>query len=91
MRVLAPGQMALTVMPYLPEVARDHAGEAGDAVLGGAVVRLAGVAEDAGRGRHRDDAAAPLLAHARRGVPGAVEGALQVHGDDRVPLLLASC
>src|SRR6058998_3307920 len=71
------------------DVARGDAREPRDAVLGRAVVRLPRVAVDARGGRDRDDPPAPLLAHAAGGVPGAVEGALQVDGDDRVPLLLA--
>src|SRR5262249_48382481 len=74
--------------PVLPEVACHDARQPGDAVLRRTVVRLPRVAEHAGRRGHRHDPAPALLAHAGRRVPGAVEGALQVHGDDGVPLRL---
>src|SRR5947199_7994766 len=73
----------------LPEVAGGHLGEPPDGRLGGAVVRLAGVPEEARARAEGDDAAPALLAHVGAGVPHAVEGPLQVHGEDRVPLLLA--
>src|SRR5207247_944908 len=73
----------------LPEVARRHLGEPADRRLGRAVVRLPRVAEQARARAEGDDPPVAPLAHVRAGVAHAVEGALQVHGDDRVPLLLA--
>src|SRR5205823_7794777 len=73
----------------LPEVARRHLGEPADRRLGRAVVRLPRVAEQARTRAEGDDPPVAPLAHVRAGVAHAVEGALQVHGDDRVPLLLA--
>ncbi len=76
------------------ELLRDDDREAGDARLRGAVVRLADVAEDARRARGADDAPAHvlarlrLLAPVRGGVLRRREVALEVDGDDGVPLLL---
>src|SRR5439155_1546311 len=69
--------------------ARRHLGEAADRRLGGAVVRLPRVAEQPRARAEGDDPPVAPLAHVRAGVADAVEGALQMHGDDRVPLLLA--
>ena len=63
---------------------REHAGEADEAHLRGAVVGLAEVAEDAGGRRGGDDAAVALLAHDHPGRLGDVERALQVHVEHRV-------
>src|SRR5207244_1776807 len=64
-------------------------GEAADRRFGGAVVRLPGITEQARARAEGDDPPVAPLAHVRAGVAHAVEGALQVHRDDRVPLLLA--
>ena len=63
MRVLATGAMALALMLFLRALDGEHAGEADEAHLRGAVVGLAEVAEDAGGRRGVDDAAVVLLAH----------------------------
>ena len=54
MRVLATGAMALALMLYLPPFDGEHPGEPDQAHLGGAVVRLAEVAEQAGVRRRVD-------------------------------------
>ena len=66
------------------ELHRPDERHAHDPGLGRAVVRLAEVAAQPGRRRDVDDAAVALLLHHLGRVPGAVERALQVHGDDRV-------
>src|SRR5439155_23957608 len=71
------------------EIAGDNAGEAGDGRLGGAVVGLAGVAPEAGLRAEVDDAAVALLSHEDGGRLDRGEVALEVHGHDLVPLLLA--
>src|SRR5581483_10703488 len=71
------------------EVAGDDAGEAGDASLRGAVVRLPGETAKPGDGREVDDAPVALLPHEDRGGLRRAVVPLQVHGDDVVPLLLA--
>src|SRR5439155_1712702 len=48
-----------------------------------------GITEQARAGAEGDDSPVAPLAHVRARVAHAVEGALQVDGDDRVPLLLA--
>src|SRR5207237_3761031 len=63
--------------------------ESADRRLGGAVVRLAGIPEEAAARAEGDDPPVATLAHVGARVPDAVEGALQMDGDDRVPLLLA--
>ncbi len=63
-------------------------GQADDAGLGGRVVGLADQADLAGDRRDVHDRTAFRLAHDAGGQPGAVPGALQVHGDDLVELLL---
>src|SRR5207244_11105437 len=73
----------------LHDLDRDDEGETHQAGLGGAVVRLAEVAAQAGARDDVDDAAELLLLHHRERVAAAVPAALQVHGDDRVELLLA--
>src|SRR3990170_736820 len=72
-----------------PEVAGDDAGKAGDAGLGGAVVRLAGDAAQARDGGEVHDPAVALLPHEHGGRLDRVEVALEVDGDDGVPFLLA--
>ena len=62
----------------------EHPGEPDEAHLGGAVVGLAEVAEDARRRRGRHDPPVALLAHVLPRRLGDVEGALQVDVDDRV-------
>ncbi len=65
--------------------------EGGDAGLGGAVVRLSGIGEEAGGARRVDHVAAlattglVLLAPVGGGPPAGGEVTLEVHGDDRVP------
>src|SRR3990172_194156 len=71
------------------EVACHHAGEAGDTGLGGAVVRLAGVAAQAGNRGEVHDPAVALLSHELGGGIDGVEVALEMDVDDRIPLLLA--
>src|SRR5207244_12403550 len=71
------------------EMAGESAGEAGDGRLGGAVVGLAGVAPEAGLRAEVDDAAVALLSHEDGGRLDRGEVALEVHGHDLVPLLLA--
>src|SRR6266550_5580578 len=73
----------------LAEVAGSDLGEAADRGLGGAVVRLAGIPEQPRSRAERDDAAPALLAHVSARVADAGERALQVHGEDGIPLLLA--
>src|SRR5437870_5268383 len=53
-------------------------------MFGGAVVRLARAAP-CRYGREVDKAAPFLLTETRRGMAADVEGAFQVHGDDRIP------
>ena len=84
MRVNASGAIEFALMLYLAPSIGEHVGEPDEAHLRGAVVRLAEVAEDAGRRRRVDDAAVALLAHLDERRPGDVERALQVDVDDRV-------
>ncbi len=76
------------------ELLRGDHRQAGDARLGGAVVALADVAEQARRARRVDDPAADRLARLGAvapvggGVVQRTERALEVDVDDRVPLLL---
>ena len=76
------------------QLLRADLGERGDAGLGGAVVRLAGVGEQARRGRRVDDrgvdglAGLGLLPPVGGRPAGGDEVALHVDLDDRVPLLL---
>src|SRR2546430_1833890 len=73
----------------LPGGARRHLGGPADRRFRSAVVRLPGITEQARAGAEGDDSPVAPLAHVRARVAHAVEGALQVHPDDRVPLLLA--
>jgi hypothetical protein len=81
--------MALQVTPYFAI----SLAEAGDAGLGGAVVRLADIAEQAAGGGGVHDPAAGVLAGLGlltpqdAGLAGDQEMAAQVDLDDRVPLL----
>ena len=70
------------------EVAGEAAGHADDAGLRRAVVRLPGVAAEAGDGGEADDAAEALLAHEHGGRLGDVVVAVQVDGDHVTPLIL---
>ena len=85
MRVAPLGMIALQVTPYLAMRIGRRPREPDDAGLGRGVVRLAGRAQRRHR-RHADDAAALLLAHVDGGGADGVERALEVDGDDGVPL-----
>ena len=63
-------------------------GQGDEAGLGGGVVALSGVAMNAYDTGHVDDAAAALAHHDGRDGVDEVEGALEIDGDDGVPLLL---
>ena len=91
MRVAAAGAMQFVGDAVAAEVAGDDAGHAGDAALGGAVVGLAGVADEAGDGGEVDDAAAALLAHEDRCGLDQAEVTLEVGLDHRVATLRATC
>ena len=84
MRVLATRGDRVDLDVVLRALDGEHAGEADEAHLGGAVVGLAEVAEDAGARRGVDDAAVALLAHVDPGRAGDVERALEVHVEHRV-------
>ena len=91
-RVAAAGETALTGDAVLGQRVRAGPGQADDAHLRGGVVGLAGRAVQAGyRGEVDDAVLRGLLAQrppVRGGELGGVEGALQVHPDHVVPLLL---
>ena len=78
MRVAAPRRDRVAGDAVATEVARDDARHAGDAGLRRAVVRLAGVARQAGRWSEVDDAAVALLAHEDGRRLDHVEVALEV-------------
>src|SRR5690606_31457992 len=63
-------------------------GDGDDAALGGGVGEDAGEADEAADAGLVDDDAAAALHHVRQRVPGGQPDALEVDGDDPVPLLL---
>src|SRR5690606_28390572 len=71
------------------EFAGKGLGETDEAGLGGGVVGLAGVAHHAGGAADVDDAAEAALHHGPGGSAAGDEGALEVHADDLVELLIA--
>ena len=95
MRVRAAGTITLARAPRRVQLLGDDHRERGDAGLGGAVVRLARLADEPRRRAGVDDRRGSVgvtllgpLAPERRGVAGRGEGALEVRAHDEVPVLL---
>jgi hypothetical protein len=87
MRVAATGQTALILMSFFAPSIFQRVHHADDAQLAGAVIGLAEIAIEAGRGGGHDDAAEVLRFH---DVPCSVnrqEGAAQVNGENQVDVL----
>src|SRR6185437_3392423 len=63
----------------------EHVGKAPDASLGGALIGLAEISDQAGGRRGVDDDAAAILAHPAEYRLSAAERALEMHPDDLVP------
>ena len=83
-----PGLDRVDPHPEVGDLLGRRLGHADDAGLGRRVVGLADHADLPGDRRHVDDRAALVLPHDRRGLAQPVPGALQVHGDHLVELLL---
>ena len=85
---MKPGGMVLTVIPERPELERQRLREPDDAGLGGDVVdhvRLTGLGARRG---DVDDPAPPGLDHVGHHRLGEVEGSIEIHLHDPVPLLV---
>jgi len=63
-------------------------GESSDAMLGCVVRRLVGRCHEGVHAASVDDAAPALLQHVGQGCLGSVEGGVEAHSDDVVPLVL---
>ena len=83
-----PGAMQLAVMPRDDDLPRQRLGHADQPRLGGGVVRLARIAENAGDRGDIDDAPGTAAHHVAQDAAGQDEHRGQVDGDDVVPLFV---
>ena len=86
---MKPGATALTVMPRLESSRASGLGKADEARLARGVIRLAGIASEAGDGGDIDDAAGALLEHGAHHALDEVERALEIRIEHEIPILLA--
>ena len=80
--------MQLAVMPRLDDLARQRFGHADQPRLGGGVIRLPRIAENAGDRGDIDDPPGPAAHHVAQDAAGEHEHRGEVDGDDVVPLFV---
>ena len=83
-----PGDTVFTVTPLRGDLARERHRESVHPRLGGGVVGLAELALDAVEGGDVDDPSETALRHPVDDVLGHVEDAVEVGGQNRIPLVL---